>query len=101
MNEAHETHPTMQTAGHSPYLLWLIWILWLPFLYPAFVELFQAHPAAPLLIASLAGITLFIAVYMWATLRNARNLLVPSPPAASSPLTAWGPLAVLMVLSLL
>ncbi|HEX6483099.1 MAG TPA: sensor histidine kinase [Ktedonobacteraceae bacterium] len=101
MQEANETHPTAQAAGHSPYLLWLIWILWLPFLYPAFVELFQAHPAALVLIAYLAGITLFIAVYMWATLRNARKLLAPSPPAASSPVTVWGPLAVLMVLSLL
>ena len=101
MQEANETHPTVQTAGYSPYLLWLIWILWLPFLYPALVELFQAHPAAPLLIAYLAGITLFIAVYMWATLRNARQLLAPSPPAASTPVTAWDPLAVLMVLCLL
>ena len=101
MKDANETNPTVQTAGHSPYLLWLIWIMWLPFLYPAFVELFQAHPAAPVLIAYLAGITLFIAVYMWTTLRNARNLLAPSVPGAYSPLTVWGPLAVLIGISLL
>ena len=101
MNEANETYPTAQTAGHSPYLLWLIWIMWLPFLYPAFVELFQAHPAALVLIAYFAGITLFLAVYMWTTLRNARNLLAPSPPGASTAVTVWVPLAVLIVLSLL
>ena len=101
MQNANGTHSTIQTAGHSPYLLWLIWIAWLPFLYPAFVELFQAHPAAPLLIVYLVGITLFIMVYMWTTLRNARNLFAPSPPIASTPMTVWGPLAVLIVLSLL
>src|SRR5215469_3712931 len=100
MKEANETNPTVQTAGYSPYLLWLIWIMWLPFLYPAFVELFQAHPAALVLIAYLAGITLFIAVYMWMTLHNARNLLAASTPGASSPLRIWVPMAVLIVLSL-
>ena len=100
MKEANETNPTIQTAGHSPYLLWLIWIMWLPFLYPAFLELFKAHPAAPVLIAYLAGIMLFIAVYMWTTLRNARNLLAPSLPGSYSPLTVWVPMAVLIVLSL-
>ncbi len=75
--------------------------MWLPFLYPAFEELFQAHPATPVLIAYLAGIMLFIAVYMWTTLRNTRILLAPSQPGASSPLTVWIPLTVLIVMSLL
>lgn len=86
--------------GISAYLLWLIWIIWLPFLYPAFVEMFQAHPPVSRLIAYLAGITLFIVIYMWATLRIARNLVTPTPPSTYALLATWLPVGIMIVLSL-
>jgi len=87
--------------GFSAYLLWLIWIVWLPFITPAFVELFQAHPPVPRLVLYLAGIVLFIGIYMLVTLRRARNLVAPAPPSKYSTLATWLPIGIMIVLSLL
>jgi two-component system sensor histidine kinase DesK len=89
-----------RTKGLSPYLLWLIWIIWLPFLTPAFMELFQAHPPVLSLVLYLGGMIVFIGIYMLATLRCAWNLVTPPSPSRYSTLATWLPIGAMVVLSI-
>lgn len=86
--------------GISPYLLWVIWVIWLPFFIPAILELFQSHPTAPHLVVSLSGAAIFFAVYLWASWRNARNLLTASSPE-NEIISTWLPIAALTLLSII
>lgn len=71
----------LKTQDRSLYLLWLVWIVWLPFLVPPIVGLFQVHTPLPRLIITLAGIALFVGIYVWATWQNVQERfgLLPSP----------------------
>lgn len=89
---------TRSVRKRSPYLLWLVWIVWLPFLIPLIIELFAAHISLLDLAVSLAGVALFIAIFLWATLRRARQLTGFLPPPGQ--VEVWLPLVMLTVLSI-
>jgi len=81
--------------------LWpLLWLVWLPALVQAITAFLHARPAPPRLIAVLAGLALFIAIYLWAAwhtdvTRGAS--LAPMPPASWR--WRWVPIAMLAALS--
>lgn len=72
-NEQSQGGRFLQTQDPSLYLLWLVWVVWLPFLVPPIVGLFQVHTPLPRLIVTLAGIALFVAIYLWATWQNVQE----------------------------
>ena len=91
-------------GDRSVLLLRLLWLLWLPLLYPVtgflrtypLVSLLRGHPTPLRLGLTLAGVALFVGVYVWATWYNT---LSPVPAAARVPgLPSWLPLAVLTAL---
>ena len=102
MRETDEVNASSQAKGRGslPYLLWLIWVIWLPFIIPDIIGLVQSHPALPRFIATLVGVVLFFAIYLWATLRNVQRLVAgPSPTKPMKP-REWLPIAALVALSL-
>jgi len=93
-------------GARSVLLLRLLWLLWLPLLYPVtgflhtypIVGLLRGHPTPLRLGVTLAGVALFVGVYIWATWYN---ILSPAPATARvSGLPSWLPLAVLTALGL-
>jgi two-component system, NarL family, sensor histidine kinase DesK len=99
MHEPEEIEESLKRTAYSPYLLWLIWVIWLPFFVPAILELFQSHPTPPHLVVSLCGATLFFAIYLWATWRDAHRLLaIPAPE--SEIVFTWLPVIALTLLSI-
>ncbi len=62
-------------GARSVLLLRLLWLLWLPLLYPVtgflhtypIVGLLRGHPTPLRLGVTLAGVALFVGVYIWAT----------------------------------
>ena len=97
MSMQDETDEAGQSGSRSAYFLWLIWIIWLPFLIQPIMSLMQSRPPLPGLIAILAGVALFVGLYLWATWRNVRRLVEAS--AAEPPLLKWLLIAVFVVLS--
>ncbi len=88
------------TAGRFEWLWPLVWVAWLPALAPPITALFQAHPAPPRLGAVLAGLALFIAVYLWAAWQN--DVIRAATLASSAQALwrwQWGPVVVLTALS--
>jgi len=78
----------------------LLWLVWLPALVQPITAFLQARPAPPRLIAVLAGLALFIALYLWAAWHSdvTRDAsLAPLPPASG--MWRWVPIAVLATLS--
>ncbi|HYL42247.1 MAG TPA: hypothetical protein VEU97_02575, partial [Ktedonobacteraceae bacterium] len=69
MRDPNEASASLQ-GGLSPFLLWLIWVIWLPFAMSDIIGFFQSHPPLVRLIATLAAVALFFAVYIWATWQN-------------------------------
>lgn len=100
MHEPDEAGESLKTKGYSPYLLWVIWVIWLPFFVPAVLELLQSHPTLSHLVVSLTGATTFFAIYLWASLRNAHNLLAASPPE-NEIISTWLPIVALTLLSMI
>lgn len=94
--------PDMRNArSRSPYFLWMIWVTWLPFLIPDFVAWLQGHPTLPRMIATLIVLALFIAFYLWTTLRNARRLLAaPSSAERTEDAEAWLSALIYIILAL-
>jgi serine phosphatase RsbU (regulator of sigma subunit) len=95
---AETSHPAPDSS-RSMYFLWLIWIAWLPFVVPALVEVIQAHPSPLQTVASLLGLTLFVATYLWITWHNARDLTLPAPPVEPTGVALWSAIAILVALS--
>src|SRR5713226_7628239 len=82
MSERDSSGPARTGRGRSPWPLLLMWAVWLPFLALPIWNLLHAPPALPRLIAALAGIAVFVALYLVLTWRNARRLVsLPAPPA--------------------
>jgi len=78
----------------------LLWLVWLPALIQAITAFLQARAAPPRLIAVLAGLALFIAIYLWAAWHSdvTRGAsLAPLPPASWR--WRWVPIAMLVALS--
>lgn len=78
----------------------LLWLVWLPALVQPITAFLQARPAPPRLIAVLAGLAIFLALYLWAAWHSdvTRDAsLAPLPPAAGR--WRWVPIAVLAALS--
>ncbi len=97
-----------RTRGHAPdegrfARFWpLLWLVWLPALIQAIAEFFHARPTPPRLIAVLAGLALFIAIYLWAAWHSdvTRGAsLAPLPPASWR--WRWAPIAMLTALSVI
>lgn len=100
IHEPDEAGESLKTQSYSPYLLWLIWVIWLPFFVPAVLELLQSHPTLSHLVISLTGATTFFAIYLWASLRNAHNLLAASQPE-NEIISTWLPIVALTLLSMI
>lgn len=99
-NDSGEQSAGLETWLHSPYPLWVMWIIWLPFVIPGMVKLFQSHPSLPHLLFSLAGIALFVSVYLWATWRNIQQrLLSQAVSRKNERREAWLSLLLLTALS--
>src|SRR5690348_4624626 len=90
-----------QAKGRSPYLLWSIWVIWLPFTIPALSGLVQEHPTWQHYVLTLAGLALFVGLYLWATLDSARRLVTPGIPARPRLLQLWWPVVLMIALCLL
>jgi len=78
----------------------LLWLVWLPALIQAITAFLQARPAPPRLIAVLAGLAIFIAIYLWAAWHSDMTRgtsLAPLPPVSWR--WRWVPIAMLAALS--
>lgn len=53
-----------------PVLWWLFAVIWLPFLVYPIRDLLRLHPTAPRLVLTLAGIGLFLVLYLWLMLHK-------------------------------
>src|SRR5579883_1838254 len=89
----------LRTQDRSLYLLWLVWIVWLPFLIPPIVGLFQVGTPLPRLLITLAGIALFVAIYLWATWRNVQERFGMLPLVGRKTPVKELPILLLVVLS--
>lgn len=90
-------NPSLNNS-YSPYILWLVWIVWLPFIIPPIVQLFQLHTQPLLLVTMLVCAALFIGIYAWATLQNARVLVALEPEKIANP--RWLTISFLLLLAL-
>jgi two-component system sensor histidine kinase DesK len=88
-----------RTGGRSPIVVWLVWVIWTAYLIPAVVILIQAHPAPLRLATALACTALFVALYLWATWQNARDLFAHTAGVERIPPAKWLILLALMALS--
>jgi hypothetical protein len=82
--------------------LWpLLPIIFLPNLGLPFTELFRAHPSPARLGLVLAGVAIFIALYLWTSWSNdlSRSVYPTATPARSAP-WQWGPIIGLACLSI-
>ena len=99
MRNPNQASASLQ-GGLSPFLLWLIWVIWLPFAMSDIIGFFQSHPPLVRLIATLAAVALFFAVYIWATWQNVQRLVGTAVPTGSWQASPWLPIAVLVALSI-
>lgn len=100
MNNADEAKQALKEEGRSTYLLWLIWVVWTPLTIPIFLVFFQTRPSLPRLILTLLGVALFLAIYLWGSLLQARQFTdMAALPKRIKPLT-WLTIAALTVFSL-
>jgi len=81
--------------------LWpLLAMIFLPNLGAPLAELLHASPAPPRLGAILAGLTLFVTLYLWASWHNdLSRVIYPAPQQGASGRWRWLPVAVLVGLS--
>ena len=86
--------------GRSPYLLWLIWLVWLPLIIPTILKFFQSRPTLPRLIATLVGVVLFFAVYLWSSWRRAQQLVISPAPSKHIEVWTWLVITVMTLLSI-
>ncbi|HET9110140.1 MAG TPA: sensor histidine kinase [Ktedonobacterales bacterium] len=84
--------------GISPYLLWMIWMLWLFFLWQP-VSAILTLSASPRKVFDLGAMALFTGLYLWITWQEAWRLSRPTPVRDASLWKEWGPLAVMLALS--
>lgn len=98
-NEANAS-PKAKGRGSLPYLLWLIWVIWLPFITPAIIGQYQAHPPLARLLATYVSLILFFATYLWATLRNVQRLVAEPSPTEHMRTLEWLPIIVIILLSI-
>ncbi len=88
-------------SGRLAHVWPLIWVVWLPALVPAITALLHAHPTPLRLGAILAGLTVFVAVYLWAAWHNdIVRIAAPTPQQRASWWWRWGPAVVLAALSI-
>ncbi|HZU77016.1 MAG TPA: histidine kinase [Dehalococcoidia bacterium] len=80
-------------------LLPLFWLAWLPFGVPATVQLFRSNSGPVRLGVSLAGVALFVAVYVWAAFANPMSRRFTTPDLGAEETPPWWPIAVLAALS--
>lgn len=98
-DKGDEQRSPAQFEGRSPYLLWLVWLVWLPLIIPTILKLFQSHPPLPRLLATLTGVALFFAIYLWSSLRRAQHLVVSAVPSQYIDVWIWLTIIVLGLLS--
>src|SRR5579883_3538933 len=98
-NERDRRSGFLRMQDRSLYLLWLVWIVWLPFLIPPIVGLFQVGTPLPRLLITLAGIALFVAIYLWATWRNVQERFGMLPLVGRKTPVKELPILLLVVLS--
>lgn len=81
--------------------LWpLVWLAWLPALIPSLTSLLRAHPAPLRLATILAGLVLFVAIYLWTAWHNDVSRAVPlTLPPRETWRWRWGPIVILAALS--
>jgi len=84
----------------SPVWLWLLWAVWLFFLAQPIWTLVHAPPALPRLAAALAGLAVFVLVYLVLAWGNARRLTSRPAPLAPT-LGDWAATSGLAALALL
>lgn len=92
--------PASQSASPSPYLLWAIWIFWLFFLAQPLDEILAVRSPTHKAL-DLAGLALFIGVYLWATWQEAWRLTRDTPTPSADAWKTWTPIVVLLVLGVL
>src|SRR5579883_771710 len=92
-----ETPDHAAPAGRFARFWPLLWAVWLPILIQPITALFNAHPAPTSLIGTLAGVVLFVAIYVWAAWHNdvSRPLF-----AARAPEALWLPIVALTAVSI-
>ncbi len=89
--------PPNTSDSISPYLLWVIWLMWLPFLIQPVIAIVQMPPSFQR-VASICGLALFVATYLWATWHEAYRLTRMPLDAPNEP-RWWIPAALLALLS--
>ena len=94
-----EARTSSRFDGRSPYLLWLVWLVWLPLIIPTVLKFLQSHPSLWRLIATLVGVVLFFAIYLWSTWRRARYLVSSPSPSNHVETSTWLAIAIMALLS--
>jgi two-component system sensor histidine kinase DesK len=87
-------------SSRSTAVLWLIWIVWLLFIIPGVLLFLGSSPGPLRLVASLAGATLFVAIYLRTNWLTARGLASPTPPPPLTSMALWAPIVALLALAL-
>jgi two-component system sensor histidine kinase DesK len=88
-----------ERGGVSPYLMWGIWLMWLPFFVQPILALIQTPPSLQRT-AAIAGLLLFIGVYLWATWQEAYHLTRAPLMGGNPEQKRWLPVAILIVLTI-
>lgn len=88
-------------SGRPLYLAWLLWVIWLPFLIPVLGDFSQSHPTPLRVVVSLLALAIFVALYLWLTWHNARDLTrtLPAALVERSLVALWSPVIILLALS--
>lgn len=99
--EQPASHTVLAHSRRLIYLAALVYLIWLLYMVQVIAALFASHPSPLLLIASLAGATVFVALYARIAWRNAQRLVDPTPvPLAPVGLALWWPILVMLALSI-
>ena len=117
-NDTHPTHDAASRGGEARMMaltgarygpmddgrlahIWpLLYLIFLPDLGVPIAALFHTHPASSRLMLVLAGLTIFVAFYLWAGWQNdLSRASYPAPSPRKSGIRYWGPVAVLAGLS--
>jgi len=100
MIDAVETRDAAADGSRFARLWPLLWLIWLPNLGVPLVALLHGRPTPLRLGAVVAGLALFVALYLWASWQNGLSRAVyPAPQQQASGQRRWIPVAALAGLS--
>lgn len=93
MTNSAVAHDEAPEGGRLARLWPLVWVAWLVALADPITALLHAHPSSLRLGAILAGLVIFVVVYLWAAWHNDVSCAASASIAQSS-IWRWGPIAV-------